>query len=457
MWQKIFVYLLAGAAVIIGWFSFLLLGQSKNSLLPWYGIAISVILFFLTNYFEKILIKDPLINAERIAQINQFDYQIKQYVDREKILPSKAEYIKRYKIDEYIAIKEKYIQIKNKAREDETTDELKYRYTIFKEMLKKQSEIATLWQTLSQETEHYIQKINSIKIDFFIDKTNDFTLEFRNFNLSQIDNYLSSVRTYNKNLVPIGDSFELLIQKHDILKNILDQAVYLEQQYYRPCVHNKKMAYLSPHKCKICKKEFDSFIKKQNPKQYAQKILDRYEDEMAFRKPEEIGARYERYIGYLYEISGYDVTYNGIIMGKKDDGIDIIAKKKNEMIIIQCKWYKEESEIHNNTIRQLNDNLNDYTQDNPNKKVIARLYSVYDNLDEQAKAKIARTQIEHIILPYDNNYPKIKCNTNKDTNEKIYHLPGVGQYDRIKMHQKNKFYIKTISEAEKLGFRLSYN
>ena len=214
------------------------------------------------------------------------------------------------------------------------------------------------------------------------------------------------------------------------------------------------MAYLNPNKCPICQKEFDNFLIKNDPKRRQQKILDEYEDKRVFRTPEEIGRRYERYIGFLYEIDGYKVDYNGIRMGKKDDGIDIIATKRQELIIIQCKWYKEDSQIHSNTIRQLNDNLLECTDDNLSKKVIARLYSAYDNLDDQARARLVKTQIEHIVLPYDNEYPKIKCNINDDNGEKIYHLPGVGMYDYIKINvNRGEFYVKTIEEAENLGFR----
>ena len=45
---------------------------------------------------------------------------------------------------------------------------------------------------------------------------------------------------------------------------------------------------------------------------------------------------YERYIGYLYEQKGYKVEYRGIELGLKDGGIDLVSKKKGEVLLVQC-------------------------------------------------------------------------------------------------------------------------
>ena len=57
----------------------------------------------------------------------------------------------------------------------------------------------------------------------------------------------------------------------------------------------------------------------------------------------EKGKRYEKQIGEYFEKEGYIVKYNGIEKGKKDDSIDLIAIKKDEIIFIQCKNWKENS------------------------------------------------------------------------------------------------------------------
>jgi len=55
------------------------------------------------------------------------------------------------------------------------------------------------------------------------------------------------------------------------------------------------------------------------------------------------GKEYEKFIGKHYENLGYIVKFNGIEKGKKDNSIDLIAIKQNEIIFIQCKNWKENS------------------------------------------------------------------------------------------------------------------
>lgn len=55
------------------------------------------------------------------------------------------------------------------------------------------------------------------------------------------------------------------------------------------------------------------------------------------------GKAYEKQIGDYFEKQGYIVKYNGIEKGKKDDSIDLIAIKKDEILFVQCKNWKENS------------------------------------------------------------------------------------------------------------------
>ena len=66
-----------------------------------------------------------------------------------------------------------------------------------------------------------------------------------------------------------------------------------------------------------------------------------------------IGKMYERYIGFLYENKGYNVEYRGIEMGLKDGGVDLICRKKGELLLVQCKNWKLESTIYEKHICQL--------------------------------------------------------------------------------------------------------
>ena len=55
----------------------------------------------------------------------------------------------------------------------------------------------------------------------------------------------------------------------------------------------------------------------------------------------EKGDHYERYIAEYYERLGYYVWEHGKEKGKLDQGIDLIVKKKKEIIFIQCKNWNE--------------------------------------------------------------------------------------------------------------------
>jgi hypothetical protein len=63
--------------------------------------------------------------------------------------------------------------------------------------------------------------------------------------------------------------------------------------------------------------------KKMSKQELFQKALDRYWQKQ--KSNWEIGRDYERYVGYLYEVQGYSVYYQGIIEGFEDLGRDLIA------------------------------------------------------------------------------------------------------------------------------------
>ncbi|MBP3208050.1 MAG: restriction endonuclease [Campylobacter sp.] len=52
------------------------------------------------------------------------------------------------------------------------------------------------------------------------------------------------------------------------------------------------------------------------------------------------GDEYEFFVANLYKDDGYKIYMNGYNKGVKDEGIDIIAHKGNEALLIQCKNWK---------------------------------------------------------------------------------------------------------------------
>lgn len=55
------------------------------------------------------------------------------------------------------------------------------------------------------------------------------------------------------------------------------------------------------------------------------------------------GKEYEEFVAGYFKLDGYDVKLNGIQLGMKDKGIDIVCAKDDEILLIQCKNWKEDS------------------------------------------------------------------------------------------------------------------
>lgn len=195
-----------------------------------------------------------------------------------------------------------------------------------------------------------------------------------------------------------------------------------------------------------------------------QKALDRYFSRN--KTPWEIGRDYERYIGYFYEHElGFDVQYFGIEQGLEDLGRDLICKKDNIVHIIQCKYWKKEKIIHEKHINQLfgttvmyylsnidnNGNLSNF-YDYLSKGLIVPVFYSTTEYSNTAK-KFAQSLGVQLKIKKLDMYPMIKCNVNKTTGEKIYHLPFDQQYDKVKITSKDECYALTIKEAEEKGFR----
>ncbi len=194
-----------------------------------------------------------------------------------------------------------------------------------------------------------------------------------------------------------------------------------------------------------------------------QLALDRYKKRQ--KSNAEIGRDFERYIGYLYEKNNFQVEYRGIIDGFEDRGRDLICTRGYQVAIVQCKYWSKNKTIHENHINQLfGTTVKYYMEVNPDatfldfysalkNKVIVPVFITSTTLSETAKA-FADTLG---ILVQENkkmgDYPMIKCNINKNTQEKIYHLPFDQQYDKVKIEGQGEFYAMTVEEAEKAGFR----
>lgn len=170
----------------------------------------------------------------------------------------------------------------------------------------------------------------------------------------------------------------------------------------------------------------------------------------------EIGRDYEMYIGYYYSKKGYTIEYFGIENNLNDLGRDIIAINNDSILIIQCKYWSKEKIIHEKHIAQLYGTSIQYIiSQQPKKKVIPLLITNI-NLSDTARIFAKYLNVEIIENMPLGDFPRIKCNINKDENgykTLIYHLPFDQQYDRTKICNEGEFYAFSVAEATKKGFR----
>ena len=186
-----------------------------------------------------------------------------------------------------------------------------------------------------------------------------------------------------------------------------------------------------------------------------QLALDRYR-ESHNKSKWQIGRDYEMYVGYKYTQKGYDVDYYGSYMGLEDLGRDLIAKKDDKILIIQCKYWSHLKTIHEKHINQLYGTMICYCIENDlPKSAVNGLIVTNITLSETAK-KMAKLLGIKFKENYElSTYPCIKCNIGREGN-KIYHLPFDQQYDMTKIDKEGEFYALTVKEAEDAGFRRAF-
>lgn len=206
----------------------------------------------------------------------------------------------------------------------------------------------------------------------------------------------------------------------------------------------------------------DEFTKLTTQEKY-QLALDRYKKRN--KSNAEIGRDFERYIGYQYEMRGYAVEYRGIVDGFEDRGRDLLCHKNNATLVVQCKYWSKQKTIHENHINQLfGTTVKYFLEKHPQAtfidffselemKTIIPVFVTSTKLSDTAKEFAASLNITVVENKTLGDYPIIKCNVNKNTGEKIYHLPFDQQYDKVKISGKGECYAMTIAEAEAKGFR----
>ncbi len=213
--------------------------------------------------------------------------------------------------------------------------------------------------------------------------------------------------------------------------------------------------------------DYDSVMDYLSKEEYAtlsetkrnQLALDRYKNSHN-RTKWQIGRDYELYIGYKYSQKDYDVDYFGSYMGLEDLGRDLIVKKGDEILIIQCKYWSSKKQIHENHINQLYGTMVSYCIEHKvDKSRVKGILVTNIELSPMAKKMASYLGVEYVEQYESGDYPCIKCNiAHGEFGEttKIYHLPFDQQYNSTKIKNKGEFYTMTVAEAEAAGFRRAF-
>ncbi|MCI7411309.1 restriction endonuclease [Helicobacter bilis] len=116
------------------------------------------------------------------------------------------------------------------------------------------------------------------------------------------------------------------------------------------------------------------------------------------------GDDYERQIGRFYQQQGYKVYFKGIKEGRRDQGIDLIAYKGREAILIQCKNW-ENTQVKQEHLRIFLGDCTAYLEQNQKifaKKNVSRVFvTSCENLDYGVKKFLEENSMEYRIIPYE--------------------------------------------------------
>ncbi len=118
------------------------------------------------------------------------------------------------------------------------------------------------------------------------------------------------------------------------------------------------------------------------------------------------GDEYELFVGKYFKNQGYKIYYQGLNQGFYDYGIDLIAYRGNEMLLIQCKnWSRWK--IDKKVLDKFNKDCKRYINYNKRQttyKNIRKIFVVSNaNITKEALEKLFNLQnnIKFLHLPFD--------------------------------------------------------
>ena len=182
-----------------------------------------------------------------------------------------------------------------------------------------------------------------------------------------------------------------------------------------------------------------------------------YAEKHRNKSNEEIGRDYERFIAYQYTRMGYHVNPRGILRGKGDGGIDLIAQKRNETLLIQCKYWGRGKVIYENVVEQLEGSCRVYRLKHQHEgEQISPMLITNITLDPVARQTAELLHISYREKCFLTDYPLVKCCTfygERGQDVKLYFLPFDEVYDYVNIESKDVSYAFSVAEAVYRGFR----
>ena len=197
----------------------------------------------------------------------------------------------------------------------------------------------------------------------------------------------------------------------------------------------------------------DALAKARNEMDYDQVAFDEYINRSL--TPAELGERYERYLGHIYEKEGYDVEYHGAVQGVKDLGRDLIIKNGKEILVVQAKCWSSEKLIHAKHVFELVGSMAHYvlTSETKGQHVRAVFYVSYARYTGAAVEVAHDLGVDLKTEKLNNSYPMVKCKISGN-GDKTYHLPFDAYYDELKVDpRKGEFFAYSVLEAFDRGYR----
>lgn len=189
----------------------------------------------------------------------------------------------------------------------------------------------------------------------------------------------------------------------------------------------------------------------------------------SFLPKEEAGRDYELYLAHELMNSGYHVIYNGMIEGKNDGGVDLIAEKDGVRRLIQAKHWKSSMQITEQDVLRMKRDFDSFVEKNSdkfftpwdaNKDTYELFVSDQGIVSSNAiDACLANgIKISKEIRPYKTDWPRIKGIVSMSSNakgKKLAYGPDNVSYTSESCQmagRRGHRWFSSFEEAEKSGY-----